>query len=117
MMKKNYFILYGTILPVTDILDYTEKRLDVKFDLHESSYLGEYYKYSGLYADSITIERNQIELKGEFKEETAKDFPVLVYISIAAGKNKDKLSKFKYIKKCFFKVSGVQLLRESIIEE
>lgn len=115
-MRKNYFLLFGTCVPPATLVDILVKRLDVEFQHHESSYLGDYYKYSGLYADKLTIEKNKPDVLGDFKEEKFREFPTLVFLSITSGKNRDKLSKVKFIKDCLSKISGVQLLRESTLE-
>jgi len=51
-MKKNYYYLYGTQnedLP--GLAKLLSDKLDLEFDRHESDYLGEYFKYAGIYAD------------------------------------------------------------------
>ena len=116
-MKKNYYYLYGTQnedLPGLAKLLFD--KLDLEFDRHESDYLGEYFKYAGIYADKITLERNFNSIEDSWKEEAFKEYPTLLYVSNITGKNTDKLSKSKYLEEAFPQVAGMKLLRGKIIE-
>jgi hypothetical protein len=116
-MRKSYFLLFGSSLSLEALAALVNKRLDVEFEHHDSSYVGEYLKYSGLYADKLTIEKNRSGVVGDFKEEKFKNFPTLIYVSITSGKNREKLSKVKYIKTCLCEISGIKLIRESLVED
>ncbi len=116
-MRKSYFLLYGSSLTPATLLALVGKRLDIEFELHESSYVGEYYKYSGLYADKLTIEQNKIGADEDYKEVTLKDYPTLIYVNISSGKNREKKSKLLYIKRCLREITNVKLLRESEVED
>lgn len=115
-MKKSHFLLFGCSHSPETIATLIKKRLDIEFEPHESSYLGSYLKYSGLYADKLTIEENRPSALGDFKEDDFRDFPTLIYLCITSGKNRDKLSKAKFMKARLCEINDIKLLRESIIQ-
>lgn len=116
-MKKSYFLLYGSSLLAKTLMASMEKRFSIEFELHDSSYVGEYYKYSGLYADKMTIELNKAGPNEFYKEEAYMEFPTLIYISITSGRNRDKKSKLRYLKRCLDEIDNVWLLRETELDE
>jgi hypothetical protein len=116
-MKKNYYYLFGSITKdIEDINKLLYDKLDLEFQPHESSYVGEYLKYSGMYADKITIERNFNKLENDWKEKNFQQYPTLIYVSNINGKNADKLSKSMYLKNALTKLEDISLLREDLIE-
>ena len=116
-MRKSYFLLFGSSLSPEAIAAMINKRLDLEFEQHDSSYLGAYFKYFGLYADKLTIEENRPNCLGDFKEEKFSKFPTLIYLSITSGKNRDKLSKSIFMKARLCEIGDIKLLRESVIED
>jgi hypothetical protein len=99
-MVKSYFLKYGTSRSKREIKEMLDSLFDFSFKEHDSLYFGEYYKYSGVHADTITIKNNNVSSPyDEWLDETNKQFCTLIDISITEGKNKDKLSKYKSIKR------------------
>jgi hypothetical protein len=116
-MRKNYYFTFGSQLgDLEAVKEYLNERLELEFEARESSYLGEYYKYSGKSADRISIEKNFNQNENEWREENFMQFPVLIYVSISDGKNSDKESKSKYLKNALMELDNIQLLREDMIE-
>jgi hypothetical protein len=115
-MRKSFFCLFGTKIPESELVELLFQKLDMKFIPHSSEYVGLYMKYSGLYAEKITIEQNKI-IYNDWKENEFRDYPTLIYLSNIQGKNSDKLSKTEYIKQQFFEIPGIVLLREEILED
>jgi hypothetical protein len=116
-MKKNFYNLFGSRRSIEDVAALIHQRLDLDFVRHESSYVGEYFKYAGLYSDKITIERNRNDVMNEWKTVQFKDYPTLIYVSNTVGKNADKLSKTKYVREQFCRIPDITLLSEKVIEE
>jgi hypothetical protein len=117
-MKKSYYYLFGSMREdIEDVKQLLYKKLDLDFEPHESSYVGEYLKYSGVHADKITIERNFNKMENDFKEKEFQQYPTLIYVSNINGKNADKLSKSTYIKGALTKMEDISLLKEQVIEE
>jgi len=103
-LNKSYHLKYGSLLDKHEVKKMLEVRWDICSTEHDSSYFGVYYKYSGLYADNLTITDNHISTPfQEWLYENNKDFITLISISISKGRNKDKLSKYKYLKNIFNK--------------
>lgn len=116
-MKKSYYYLFGTLIDdIKSVSDILYQKLDLEFKVHESDYIGEYMKYSGLYADKISIEKNFNKIDNSWKEKEFKLYPTLIYVGNYLGKNADKLTKVQYLKKCFEKIGDIKLLKEDIIE-
>ena len=103
-MKKLYFLKYGSTLEKQKIKVMLEK-WDFDFIEHESMYFGVYFKYSGLHADSLTVKDNKVSTPyyedDEWLDKDNMHFCTLVDVSILDGKNKDKLSKYKFLKNVF----------------
>ncbi len=116
-MKKSYYYLFGTSIDdIRSLSDILYRKFDLEFKIHESDYIGEYMKYSGLYADKISIEKNFNKIDNSWKEKEFKVYPTLIYVSNFLGKNAEKLAKGQYLKKSFEKIEDIKLLKEDIIE-
>lgn len=117
-MRKNYYALFGTTTtPLPDLAKILYDKLDLVFVLHESDYFGVYYKYSGMYADKITLEANFNTIENDWKEKDFRQYPVLIYVAHIQGRNTEKLSKSRYLKNVFPQMAGIKLLKEEIIED
>lgn len=86
-----------------------EDKLDLDFEKHESSYLGIYYTYSGLYADSIRIKHN----RKDFDEYP--DSKTIIDISFNTGKEKDKRSAFNHMLKILNRLNDTFVVEQKII--
>ncbi len=115
-MKKSYSITYGVkgvdVEAVTSIL---EKECDFSFEKRTSDYIGDYNLYKGLFADRLSIETNFHD--GSFKEADFQEYETLIYVAIDSGRNKDKESKYKSMKKALSKIPEFVLLKDVMIEE
>ncbi|MCW3464379.1 hypothetical protein [Chitinophaga nivalis] len=117
-MRKNYYYTFGsTATDLQIIVDLLQDKLDLLFEPHESSYFGNYYKYSGLYADSIIIKSNFNTAENDWTDEGLKEYTTLIDVSNIHGRNADKLSKSTYLIRAFRNMSDITLLKEKIIEE
>lgn len=92
-------------MDIEDVKESLINDLDITFEQRVSDYLGMYYKYTGLFADRISVFKNTEELL-EFDDKYA----VIIDISITQGREKDKKSKYSYLKKAFGKKSNIYLL-------
>jgi hypothetical protein len=114
-MRKSFYLLFGSSMAVQQTADQIARRMDVEFEPHDSSYVGEYLMYKGLLADKLTVEANTGAQ--EVKEPQFAQFPTLVYFSAYSGKNADKRSKAQYMKAALTGLDGITLLRENQIDE
>ncbi|WP_091153216.1 hypothetical protein [Mucilaginibacter pineti] len=111
-MKKNYFLLFGSFLDSRQMAaDLLYQKMDLNFVPHESSYLGEYLKYSGLFADHMTISDNFNKAENDWSEPEFKNYPVLIFVSHDHGRNEDKKSRHTYIKKALPALGSFVLLK------
>ena len=115
-MRKSYHCVFGSTRSIDELESEIGKRLDIKFEPHDSSYLGQYVNYSGLFSDRLTIERNQKNAE-DWRYEEFKNYPTLILFNNTEGKNADKLSKTKYLKSVLLKIPNVTLLKETVLEE
>jgi hypothetical protein len=91
-------------------------RFDIDFIGHDSSYIGEYLKYSGVYADVIRILPNVMP-NSEYVYGENKDIETIVEIFFTNGKNAEKLSKYKYMKGSVGRMNGMLIIKDEIVEE
>lgn len=115
-MKKSFYATFGSSEDAASLAATLARRLDLEFSLRESAYLGAYFKYSGLFADKITIESNH-PASGEPRYARFADHATLIFLSNESGKNADKLSKHTHLKTQLGKMPGTVLLEESVHEE
>ena len=65
-----------------------EKKLEVVFTLHESSFRGgDYYRYDNKNEDEIILQKNYDFVTQEWSEEEFSDYPFLLYISSRSNFN------------------------------
>ncbi|RSZ56967.1 hypothetical protein HF313_05100 [Massilia atriviolacea] len=112
-MKKSFYSTFGTSQDGAELAATLARLLDVELVLHESSYLGEYFKYSGLFADKLTIENNH-DPSGEPRYAQFKEHPTLIFLSNENGKNAEKLSKHAYLKTQLRQIPGIVLLDDLV---
>ncbi len=55
-----------------------EKCLNMQAEAHESSYIGEYYKF-GDFKENFTLQNNYDEFEQEWMEEEFQEYPILLY--------------------------------------
>ncbi|WP_143310270.1 hypothetical protein [Chitinophaga vietnamensis] len=116
-MKKSYYHTFGSnIENIQTLARLLLDKLDLKFEMHESDYIGVYLKYSGLYADKITIEKNFNAIENNWKEQDFKQYKTLIYVNNTNGKNADKLGKSKYLKEALVKIADIIFLKEKVVE-
>lgn len=116
-MKKSYYLTFGSLYSINELASLLNSKLDIEFTPRESSYIGYYLSYTGLYADKLTLEENFCQSTNEWREEQYKQYPVLIYLSNIQGRNSDKKSKSEYIKRCFLNIPDIALLKEQIVTE
>lgn len=115
-MKKSFYLVYSSKLKMEKVLQTLDLTLDMSFTARESSYFGNYYKYEGLYCDSCKIFVNKLPT-GDLILEQNDSSDIILKICIDEGKNKDKLSKFKFLKHYFQKDENFTFESENILEE
>ena len=93
------------------------ERLDFEFESRESGYVGDYFIYSGLYADELTIEENRAGALGDVKEPEFRQFPTLIRAYFISGRNADKRSKMRHMRCVLKRLGSIELLRESEAQE
>jgi hypothetical protein len=76
-----YFDLYGfRNRNIAEVRDAVERALNLPMALHDSSYVGEYYRYGNVGEESIEICENSVDEEGEWPENSFQDFPTLLYV-------------------------------------
>ncbi len=111
----NFYLNYGVkgnknidevLTIIIDLLD------NVKAEKRESDYYGEYYKCFGMAFDTLKIYKNNEELI-QFPDEHI----IVITLSISTGRNKDRKSKYKFVKKAFEKNNEFEIFKDNIVEE
>lgn len=115
-MKKYFFLSFASSKPLNDVCKDFYDRFDIEFIKHESSYVGEYLKYSGMYADVIKILPN-IMPNGEHVYGKNEDIKTIVEISFISGKNNEKSSRYKYMKESVKRMNGALIIKDEVIED
>jgi len=115
-IRNHYYYTFGSAQPQEELADAIGKLLDISFVPHQSDYLGPYLLYKGPLADQLSIEDNHTKWLDDWKAEDFKQYPTLICVSVAEGKNVDKLSKANYLKEQLSKIAGVILIKERILE-
>lgn len=76
------FDLYGfTQKEIDTIRILIEKAIGIRFEAHNSSYLGDYYRYGGSDSEHFVLQQNIDALDNEPIELDYPDFPVLLYVN------------------------------------
>ena len=114
-MSKKYFLTAGSkTRTIESYVQELSEKLDFDFEQHESSFVGNYFLYQGLYADRFTIQPNQV---GEtYNFEWAKEYPTIIQASITEGRETDKKSTFLHLKKILSRLESTDILKETILE-
>lgn len=107
---------FASSKPLDEVCKNFRDRFDIEFIKHESSYVGEYFKYSGMYADVIKVLHN-VRPTGEHVHEANNNIKTIIEASFISGKNADKLSKYKYIKESVRRMNGTLIIKDQVIEE
>lgn len=116
IMKKSYYLKYGTDREKGEVRSLFAKKWDIEFSENESDYFGIYFLYEGLYADRLSIMDNFISSHHQWLEEEYKDFKSLVKVAIVSGRNADKLSRLKFMKNVISQIGGMHLISEECVE-
>ena len=112
-MRKDYYLSYAIVDSIrNEIIDYLSTKYDFDFIKRDSSFLGVYYLYEGVFADKITIkvDRTLSENNRITNDKLRLD------ITIDSGKNRDKESKYKYLKKLFDKDENFTFISGEVLE-
>lgn len=115
-MKKSFYLVYSSKIKVEKVLQILDLTLDMSFTARESFYFGSYYKYEGLYCDSLKVFINKLPT-GDLLLEQNDGSDIILKLCIDEGKNKDKLSKFKFLKYYFKNNKNFTFEAEDILEE
>ena len=115
-IRKFYYYTFGSAQTQEELAAALGKLLDINFVPHDSYYHGPYLLYEGPLADHLSIEDNHTKWLGDWKAEDFKQCPRLICVSVTEGRNVDKLAKSNYLKEQLFKIAGVILIKERILE-
>lgn len=110
----NFYLNYGIKenKDIDDVLEILIDLLDVEAEKRESDYFGEYYKCKGISFDSLKIYKNNEELI-----QFPNNYITIINLSISIGKNKDKESKYSFIKKAFEKINEFEIFKDNVIDD
>ena len=114
-MKKSYFLTFSSKLSIVQCVKLLHARLDMDFSLHESEYFGEYWKYSGMLAESVTVGSNILPT-GDLRVAGVEDSTTILEVAINEGKNIDRLARMKYLKDSFNRLGEFEVLKERVVE-
>lgn len=90
MMKQ--FDLYGwRTLPLAVAVQRLTDLLGIPFELHESSYVGEYYLSRGEVAEKLTVQSNFEDEEGYLIEPDFQGYRTLVYVTAPTEAAMDQL--------------------------
>ncbi len=85
-MGRIYGVEQADYLPVQQHLENT---LNIRFELHDSLYLGPYSLYKGPNDERIMLRENIDPVDGDFAE---KEFPTMLLLLLVDGYGKDSVS-------------------------
>ena len=110
----NFYLSYGTkeSLPIKDLLNEIVNLLDIEYTERDSDYFGTYYNCTGLSFDKLDIYHNNTDLI-QFPD----DYNLVIDLSITEGRNKDRKSKYLFLKKAFNRIDGLELFKDKIVED
>jgi len=112
-MRKDYYLSYAIVDSIqNEIIDYLRAKYDFDFIERDSSFLGVYYLYEGIFADKMTIKVDPTLSE----DNSATSEKLRLNITIDSGKNRDKESKYKYLKKLFDKDENFTFISEEVLE-
>lgn len=115
-MKKSFYLSFASPNSLDEVRKYFYDKFDIEFNEHESSYVGEYLKYSGMYADVIKLLPNVMPTGDHLDRENG-NIETIIEMSFVSGKNADKLSKYKYMKESIKRMNGTLIIKDETIEE
>lgn len=114
-MKKSFFLAYTTNLNPIDLVRIFEKKFDISFIEHSSDYLGNYYSYEGLFCDNFKILQNKLP-DGDLQINDG-GIETILKLGFLNGKNKEKQSKYEFMKKQLASLDNINLHSFDILEE
>ncbi len=114
-MKRSYFLQWGSMLDPMELSSVLADRLGLEFERHESSYVGEYLKYSGMLADRLTVGPNQIP-SGDFLAPRHGHFRTVVDMAVHVGRNQDRAARYRYLKQCCAQIDALVPIRDESTE-
>lgn len=114
-MKKSFFLAYATNLNPIDLVRIFEKKFDISFIEHSSDYLGNYYSYEGLLCDNFKILQNKLP-DGDLQINDC-GIETILKLGFLNGKNKEKQSKYEFMKKQLASLDNINLHSFDILEE
>lgn len=116
-MKRSYFLYFGSNHNKDDIRGLLKKYWDIVCIAHDNYYCGEYYLYSGFYADRLTIKDNKIADTDDWLDETYSEYATLIEVSFTHGSNTDRLNRCEFIKEAFSQLNIAVAIGDKCIEE
>jgi hypothetical protein len=81
-MNKIFDIYGGETNDLQLCREVIQSALGVQLEAHESSYLGNYYRWGKQYGEELILQKNYDESEQEFREERFKDFRTLLYVNL-----------------------------------
>ncbi|MDV8155313.1 hypothetical protein ACG907_08475 [Acinetobacter bereziniae] len=114
-MKKSFFLTYASKLKVSDLAKIFEKKFDISFIEHSSDYLGNYYSYEGLFCDNFKILQNKLP-DGDLQINNG-GIETILKLGFLNGKNKEKQSKYEFMKKQLASLDNINLHSFDVFEE
>jgi hypothetical protein len=116
-MKNLCFLKYGSEKSVAQVSQDVCKNINIELTKRESSYVGEYLKYSGPVADSITVGPNYVSASKYWRARDYKNFLTILDVEITSNDCAKNLEKYQYIKQKFSGIPSVQLIEDEIVQD
>ncbi|UOH17708.1 hypothetical protein [Acinetobacter sp. NyZ410] len=114
-MKKSFFLIYTSKLKIFDLAEIFQNKFDISFIKHSSDYLGEYYSYEGLFCDHFKLLNNK--LTDDNYQIIDSEILTILKLSFFNGKNKEKQSKYEFMKKQLEEINNLNLYLFEVFEE
>lgn len=110
----NFYLNFGIKEPkeMSELLNEIIDLLDVQYEMRDSDYFGTYYKCEGISFDKLHIYQNDAELF-QYPEK----YNLIIDLSITKGKNRDRKSKYTFVKKALAKIENLELFKDTMIED
>lgn len=116
-MKRSYFLYFGSTRLKDEIRALLKKYWDIVCVTQDNYYCGEYFLYSGFYADRLTIKDNKIAGTEDWLDEAYRDYATLIEVSFTHGSNADKLNRCEFIREAFSQLNIAAVIGDKCIEE
>ena len=113
-MKKSFFLTYTSKLKMFDLEEIFQNKFDIYFIKHSSDYLGEYYSHEGLFCDQFKLLNNK--LPDNNYQITDSEIVTILKFGFFNGKNKEKQSKYEFMKKQLEKINNLSLYSFEVFE-